>query len=92
MSEPRRFNRTLRSPRLRALLWLAQDGKCALCGEELDGDWEADHIDPWRVSHRTNVHEMQATHRRCNRVKGVSSGAELGRTPPGPTGCHRHNP
>ncbi len=69
-TEPKKFSRTLRSPRLRALLWIAQDGLCANCGEELGEDWEADHPEPWRVTRRTNVHEMQALCRRCNRQKG----------------------
>lgn len=62
--------RTLRSARLRAMLWLAWNGKCALCGEDLDETWEADHVDPYRNTGRTNVHEMQPTHRKCNREKG----------------------
>lgn len=65
-----RFPRTLRSVKLRALLWMSYGGKCALCGEELGEDWEADHKDPWRDTHRTNVHEMQPTCRSCNQKKG----------------------
>lgn len=63
--------RTLRSRRLRALLWIAAEGRCALCGEELDpDDWDADHIEAWKITRRTNVHELQATHPGCNRRKG----------------------
>jgi 5-methylcytosine-specific restriction endonuclease McrA len=66
-----RFPRTLRSPRKRARLWRSQDGKCAICGDPMDPDnWEADHAEPWRITQRTNVHEMQATHPWCNRKKG----------------------
>lgn len=62
--------RTLRSKRLRALLYLAADGKCQRCGADLGPDWQADHVVPWRVTRRTNVHEMQALCARCNREKG----------------------
>jgi Type III restriction enzyme, res subunit/HNH endonuclease len=67
-----RQSRTLRSPRLRARIFRSQDGICALCGESMDpaGDWEIDHTEPWRLTHRTNIYELQATHRRCNREKG----------------------
>jgi hypothetical protein len=64
--------RTLRSKRLRAALWMAADGKCQICGCELDPkDWHADHIKPWSVTHRTNPYEMQATCPECNREKGA---------------------
>lgn len=66
----RRFGRTLRSGQQRALLYLSWDGKCALCTGDLGEDWEADHIEPWRATHRTNVHEMQPLCRPCNREKG----------------------
>jgi len=66
--------RTLRSARLRALLWIDAEGRCAICGGELDpDDWDADHIEPWKTTHRTNIHEMQATHPACNRRKGAGS-------------------
>jgi 5-methylcytosine-specific restriction endonuclease McrA len=71
VSERRRFPRTLRSQRQRNMLWRSQNGLCARCGEPLDpNDWEADHIEPWRETRRTNVHEMQALHPACNRGKG----------------------
>jgi len=63
-------SRTLRSKRDRALLWYAADGKCQRCGEPLGSDWEADHIEPWVKTQRTNVHEMQALCQKCNRQKG----------------------
>jgi hypothetical protein len=36
------MQRTLRSKKLRAVLWYAYDGKCARCGEPLPDEWEAD--------------------------------------------------
>lgn len=63
--------RTLQSKKLRSLLYYSQDGKCAICGRDLPDDWHADHIVPWVVSQRTNVHEMQALCPRCNLQKGA---------------------
>lgn len=62
--------RTLRSKRLRALLWREADGRCVRCGIELPANWHADHIIPFRVSRDTNVHEMQALCPKCNLRKG----------------------
>jgi 5-methylcytosine-specific restriction enzyme A len=63
--------RVLRSAKQRALLWLSTDGRCARCGEELAEDaFEADHIEPYSKTHRTNVHEMQPLCKQCNREKG----------------------
>jgi superfamily II DNA or RNA helicase len=63
--------RTLRSKRLRAALFLAANGRCRRCGKELGADWQADHVIPWSVTHRTNIHEMAALCARCNREKGA---------------------
>lgn len=67
------MNRTLRSKKLRALLYYAQGGKCAKCGCELPDDWHADHVTPWVVSQRTNVHDMQALCPKCNLEKGAKT-------------------
>lgn len=64
--------RTLRSKRLRSLLWQTADGKCRLCGCDLPADWHADHIEPFAVTQRTNFHEMQALCPACNLKKGSS--------------------
>jgi 5-methylcytosine-specific restriction endonuclease McrA len=64
--------RALRSKRLRAALWIAADGKCQRCGEELLEGWHADHIEPWSETGRTNVHEMQALCAKCNLKKGAN--------------------
>lgn len=63
--------RTLRSKKLRARLYYSQNGQCAMCGCELPDTWHADHIIPHSVSHRTNVHEMQALCPLCNLKKGT---------------------
>ena len=70
MHEPGHLRRFLRSKRERALLWYAQDGRCALCGEALPAHWHADHTVAWWHTRRTNVQEMGATCPRCNQRKG----------------------
>jgi len=67
--------RTLRSKKLRALLYYAAEGKCQICGCDLPDDWEADHIEPFSVTKRTNVFEMQALCPPCNREKGAKTNA-----------------
>lgn len=60
--------RTIRSKRLRSLLWIHSGGLCAICGGPLDPDrWDAHHDPPWRTTKDTNVHDMRATHPHCNR-------------------------
>lgn len=65
------MQRTLRSKKLRAALYYAYDGKCAICGCDLPDDWHADHIVPWVVNQDTNVHDMQPLCPTCNRAKGT---------------------
>lgn len=63
--------RFLRSAKRRALLWLSTEGRCTRCGAELPEDaFEADHIEPYSRTHRTNMHEMQPLCPRCNQEKG----------------------
>lgn len=66
-----KHNRTLRKQKFRDLLWLAADGKCQICGCDLGDNWEADHIVPWKETQRTNLFEMQALCKTCNRKKGA---------------------
>lgn len=69
--------RTLRSKRLRAMLYDAFGGKCAICGCELPDDWHADHVVPWVKEQRTNVFAMQALCPTCNLKKGIREDAEV---------------
>lgn len=71
VSQVSQTKRTLRSKKLRAALYYAYEGKCAACGCDLPDDWHADHIVPWIVSKKTNVHEMQPLCPTCNRAKGI---------------------
>lgn len=55
----------------RDLLWRLSEGRCGICNQALDlSDWHADHIDAFRETGRTNVHEMQALCASCNLKKG----------------------
>jgi superfamily II DNA or RNA helicase len=62
--------RFLRSKRLRGVLYRAADGKCQACGDELPIEWHADHVVPYAMTQRTNIHEMQALCPQCNLKKG----------------------
>ncbi len=62
--------RTLKSNKQRKHLWYASEGNCEICGNPLDTTWEADHKTPWVILPETNIHEMQALCRPCNRQKG----------------------
>jgi len=64
------MGRTLRSKKLRHLLFEHYEGKCALCAADLGDDWHADHIVPWCITGRTNIYEMQPTCPNCNLKKG----------------------
>lgn len=75
----RRPGRFLRSAAQRAALFFSADGKCEVCGSELERDWQADHSVPWRVTHETNIFGMQALCPKCNKRKGgkvVTTGLE----------------
>ena len=63
--------RFLRDPALRSALYDSTDGRCALCGSELDTGWHADHITPWADVQRTNIFEMQPLCASCNTTKGA---------------------
>jgi superfamily II DNA or RNA helicase len=54
----------------RRAIFLAADGRCEICGGELDADWEADHRIPFAHGGATSVENGQATCSECNRKKG----------------------
>jgi 5-methylcytosine-specific restriction endonuclease McrA len=66
-------SRRLVSKKLRQALYLSTGGKCAICGVDLPDDWHADHVIPWSVTGRTNVHEMQPLCPPCNLRKGAQA-------------------
>lgn len=63
--ERRRFN-----GRERAALYLAADGRCQLCGAELEPGWHGDHIDPYSAGGPTDITNGQALCPACNLRKG----------------------
>lgn len=65
------MTRTLRGKRLRRMLARMFGWRCGICGAELPEHWHADHVEPWTVTGRTNVFEMQPTCPGCNLSKGA---------------------
>lgn len=63
--DSRRFNR-----KQRTALYLASDGRCALCGVELEQGWHADHEHPRVHGGPTDVINGQALCPTCNLKKG----------------------
>jgi superfamily II DNA or RNA helicase len=61
----RRFN-----GKQRIAMYLAQDGKCAICGIELSPGWHGDHTAPWSQGGETDVINGQALCPTCNLKKG----------------------
>lgn len=61
----RRFNSSER-----AALYLAQNGRCANCGNELEPSWHADHMKAWSHGGPTDVTNGQALCPTCNLKKG----------------------
>ena len=64
------MGRTLRSKRLRGVLFRAADGKCQSCGRALQVGWHADHVVPWSRGGETKIENMRALCRMCNLKKG----------------------
>ena len=57
--------------RERVALYLAADGHCPKCGDELQPGWHADHIEPHVYGGVTDVINGQALCPRCNLKKGA---------------------
>ncbi|WP_147992663.1 DEAD/DEAH box helicase family protein [Streptomyces sp. t39] len=60
----------------RTALFLAADGCCTMCGDELQPGWHADHEVPWSKGGRTDIFNGQAACPSCNLKKG-SNGVKL---------------
>lgn len=65
------------STRERIALYLAQDGKCAGCGVDLESGWHADHVMPYVAGGPTDVINGQAMCPACNLKKGARLMMEL---------------
>lgn len=55
----------------RVSLFLAADGHCSGCGDELEPGWHADHIVPYAAGGKTDVANGQALCPTCNLKKGA---------------------
>lgn len=64
--------RTLRSKRLRLIVWLLAKGNCQICGEPLGADFDVDHIRPHTDGGPTKLWNLRATHPACNRGRRTS--------------------
>jgi len=60
-------------PDLRNLLIYRQQGKCAICGQELGHDVEVDHIILWAEGGPTILENLQAIHPKCHQIKTRST-------------------
>lgn len=56
----------------RVALFLAAQGRCELCGDELQPGWHADHVIPWARNGETDTANGQALCPTCNLRKGSS--------------------
>jgi len=64
MNSPRRFNL-----RQRRALYLAANGRCERCGDELEEGWHADHVIPHSKGGATTIDNGQALCPDCNQTK-----------------------
>jgi len=58
-------------PAARVALYLAAQGRCALCGEPLRQRWHADHVRPLSAGGETEPANGRALCARCNLAKGA---------------------
>ena len=58
------------SKREKQALYIVADGKCEICGCELEPGWHADHIQPFSKGGETDVVNGQALCAKCNMQKG----------------------
>ena len=71
MNQLNTTRRALDNRHERNVLISEYNGKCASCNRELEDNWHADHTIPYRVTGRTNLHEMQPLCGPCNLRKGA---------------------
>ena len=58
-------------------LYIVADGKCEICGCELEPGWHADHVQPYSKGGETDVINAQALCAKCNMKKGNRSMMKL---------------
>jgi len=63
------MERRLATKQQKALLFVLQDGKCAICGNDLDGKFEADHRREWANGGLTVTQNLQILCIPCHKIK-----------------------
>ncbi|MFD4275853.1 DEAD/DEAH box helicase family protein [Streptomyces cyaneofuscatus] len=76
-SEASRDRRRAFNSAERVALFLAADGRCTACRQELDPGWHGDHMQPWSAGGPTEVTNGQALCPECNLKKGQGSMADV---------------
>ena len=66
---PRRDRRRTATPAQRFILWLAQEGKCALCQQEVGDEFEVDHIQEHAHQGATKLWNLQVVCLSCHAEK-----------------------
>ena len=67
--------RRLASPYQRAQLYILQDGKCDLCGNELGAQFDIDHIQLYSKQGDTELWNLQALCKPCHLQKHRDQGS-----------------
>ena len=71
-SQPRdqpKSSKRLASRRQRLSVWIIQDGKCGICGHDLEDRFEIDHIQPFSRKGPTDLWNLQAICIQCHKNK-----------------------
>ena len=63
------MERRLATKLQRAVLLAKQECKCAICGNELDGKYEADHRREWASGGSTELRNLQILCLPCHKIK-----------------------
>ena len=76
-------DRRLANKREKAVLFVLQDGKCNLCGCELTGPFEADHLIPFSHEGNTDLCNLQLLCLNCHseKTRVQASGRRLSEWP-----------
>lgn len=64
----------------RVSLYIASQGKCAICGRKLKPGWHADHKRPYSKGGETDTLNGQALCPQCDQSKGAKEENEHGKT------------
>ncbi|MFD6424545.1 HNH endonuclease [Streptomyces sp. NPDC060198] len=54
-------------------MFIAADGRCTACSQDLEPGWHGDHMQPWSGGGPTEVTNGQALCPECNLKKGQGS-------------------